>query len=209
MLPSLGEEQKNELETILSKEIVNIRYIESDISRGMLVSRIRTALHPLTPSLIREKATHRAAQNERQLALTLVLTIKSPADYDALVAILPIVKGEIDNAFAQLKTVHFARVVFLDDNTKVAVITEFDGDFDLYVRDFAQAVGLVFDTLFAHTVEAPPLPVEDPQNQQAFIDFVKKYDLPIAYFYSAYPDLTVLNILDLEELNRDRESQSR
>ena len=91
-----------------------------------------------------------------QNTLCLVTTLKSPADYDALVAILPILKGQVDNAFAQLKTVHFARVVFLDDNTKVAVITEFDGDFDNYVRDFAQALGPVFDTLFAHTVEAPP-----------------------------------------------------
>ena len=133
-----------------------------------------------------------------QNTLCLALTLKSPADYDALVAILPIVKGQVDNAFAQLKTVHFARVVFLDDNTKVAVITEFDGDFDNYVRDFAQALGPVFDTLFAHTVEAPPLPVEDPQNLQAFIDLSKKYNITPAYFYSSYPDLTVINILNLQ-----------
>jgi hypothetical protein len=133
-----------------------------------------------------------------QNTLCLVLTLKSPADYDALVAILPIVKGQVDNSFAQVKTVHFARVVFLDDNTKVAVITEFDGDFDKYVQDFAQTVGPVFDTLFQHTVEAPPLPVEDPQNQQAFVDFSKKYNITPAYFYSAYPDLTVINIQNFQ-----------
>jgi len=133
-----------------------------------------------------------------QNTLCLVTTLKSPADYDALEAILPIVKGQVDNAFAQLKTVHFARVVFLDDNTKVAVITEFDGDFDNYVRDFAQALGPVFDTLFAHTVEAPPLPVEDPQNTPAFVEFSKKYNITPAYFYSSYPDLTVINILNLQ-----------
>src|SRR5438874_10865991 len=99
-----------------------------------------------------------------QNTLCLVTTLKSPADYEALVAILPILKGQVDNAFAQLKTVHFARVVFLDDNTKVAVITEFDGDFDNYVRDFAQAVGPVFDTLFANTVQPLPFTVAHPQN---------------------------------------------
>ena len=141
-----------------------------------------------------------------QNTLCLVLTLKSPVDYDALVAILPIVKGQVDNAFAQLKNVHFARVVFLDDNTKVAVITEFDGDFDAYVRDFAQALGTVFDTLFEHTVEAPPLPVEDPQNQQAFIDFSKKYHIAPAYFYSAYPDLTVINIQNLQSQSQGQGS---
>ena len=133
-----------------------------------------------------------------QNTLCLVTTLKSPADYDALEAILPIVKGQVDNAFAQLKTVHFARVVFLDDNTKVAVITEFDGDFDKYVQDFAQALGPVFDTLFSHTVESPPLPVEDPQNTPAFVEFSKKYNITPSYFYSSYPDLTVINILNLQ-----------
>src|SRR5438067_6904103 len=102
-----------------------------------------------------------------QNTLTLVLTIKSPADYEALTALLPLVKGQMDNAFHTINTVHFARVVFLDNNTKVAVITEFDGDFGMYVQDFAEALGPVFDALFEHTVEAPPVPVEDPQNTQA------------------------------------------
>jgi len=138
-------------------------------------------------------------EEEMQKTLTLVLTIKSPADYDALAVLVPQVKGQMDNAFKKLNIVHFARVVFLDNNTKVAVITEYDEDFDTYVRDFAENLGPAFDALFQHTVDAPPLPVEDPQNTQAFIDFSKKYNVPVAYFYSAFPDLTVRNILDLEK----------
>ena len=134
-----------------------------------------------------------------QNTLTLVLTVKSPEDYLALTVLVPLVKGQMDNAFKTLNTVHFARVVFLDNNTKVAVITEFDNDFSQYVMDFAQALGPVFDELFKHTVESPPLPVEDPQNTQAFIDFSQKYNIQPTYFYSSYPDLTVLNILDLEK----------
>jgi len=132
-----------------------------------------------------------------QKTLTLVLTLKSPADYEAATQLLSSAKDQLDNAFRTLNIVHFARVVFLDNNTKVAVITEFDGDFPTYVQDFAQALGPVFDALFEHTVEAPPVPVEDPQNTQAFIDVSQKYNVPVAYFYSAYPDLTVLNIIDL------------
>jgi len=137
-----------------------------------------------------------------QNTLTLVLTLKSPADYEAVTQLLSSVKDQMDNAFRTLNIVHFARVVFLDNNTKVAVITEFDGDFPTYVQDFAQALGPVFDALFEHTVEAPPVPVEDPQNTQAFIDVSQKYNLPVAYFYSAYPDLTVLNILDLQKAKK-------
>ncbi len=134
-----------------------------------------------------------------QNTLTLVLTIKSPEDYDALTALLPQVRDQLENAFATINTVHFARVVFLDNNTKVAVITEFDGDFSTYVQDFAEHLGPVFDALFGHTVESPPLPVEDPENLQAFIDFSQQYNVAVPYFYSAYPDLTVINIHDLEK----------
>ena len=132
-----------------------------------------------------------------QKTLTLVLTLKSPADYEAAAQVLSSAKDQLDNAFRTLNIVHFARVVFLDNNTKVAVITEFDGDFPSYVQDFARTLGPVFDALFEHTVEAPPVPVEDPQNTQAFIDFSQKYNVPVPYFYSAFPDLTVLNIIDL------------
>src|SRR6266516_5425895 len=103
-----------------------------------------------------------------QKTLTLVLTLKSPADYEAVTQLLSSVKDQLDNVFRTLNIVHFARVVFLDNNTKVAVITEFDGDFPSYVQDFARTLGPVFDALFVHTVESPPLPVEDPQNLQAF-----------------------------------------
>jgi hypothetical protein len=134
-----------------------------------------------------------------QNTLTLVLTLKSPDDYEAVTQLVSSAKDQMDKAFRTLNIVHFARVVFLDNNTKVAVITEFDRDFPTYVRDFAQALGPVFDALFEHTVEAPPVPVEDPQNTQAFIDFSQKYNVPVPYFYSAFPDLTVVNIINLQK----------
>lgn len=129
-----------------------------------------------------------------QNTLAVVMTIKSPEDYRALVALLPQAKDEIDKSFSIVKTVHFARILLLDSN-KVAIITEFDGDFDTYVQDFASALGPVFDAVFQHIEDAPPLPVEDPQNTPAFVEYTRKHHLPPIYFYSAYPDLTVYNIL--------------
>jgi hypothetical protein len=43
--------------------------------------------------------------------------------------------------------------------------------------------------------DAPPLPVQ--QNRDAFLAYVKKYDLTcIPPFYSAYPQAFVITILD-------------
>src|SRR3954466_286049 len=68
-----------------------------------------------------------------QNPLTLVMTIKSPADYAQLNGLLqqiqsaPPEKNPIRGALDKLKSVHFARFVFLANNTQLAVITTYDG----------------------------------------------------------------------------------
>ena len=60
------------------------------------------------------------------------------------------------------------------------------------------AIGGVFDQLLAHMADAPPLPVS--ANRQKFLEYVKKNDLTgLPPFYSAYPDLKVLDILTLQK----------
>ena len=134
-----------------------------------------------------------------QNPLTLVMQIKSPADQQALAAMLqkiqsaPPDKNPIWSALDKLRTVHFARFVFLSKNTSLAVITTYDGSFEDYINEFIDEIGDVFNALLAHMDGAPPLPVQ--QNRQAFLDYVRKNDLrAIEPFYSAYPSATVLDI---------------
>ena len=88
---------------------------------------------------------------------------------------------------------HFARFVFLENNTKLAVITTYDGSFEDYINEFIDEIGDVFNALLAHMDGASPIPIQ--QNRQAFLDYVKKNDLrAIEPFYSAYPKATVLDI---------------
>jgi len=136
-----------------------------------------------------------------QSPLTLVMTIKSPDDAKALIGMLskfdqlPRNQNPINVALDSLKTVHFARFVFLDNNTKLAVITTYDGTFEKYINDFVDHIGQIFDALLAHMVDAPPLPVE--QNRDAFLAYVKANDLRcFGTFYSAYPTATVLDVIN-------------
>ena len=93
---------------------------------------------------------------------------------------------------------HFARFVFLEDNTKLAVITTYDGSFEKYIQDFVDHVGEIFDVLLSHMKDAPPLPVQEHRDE--FLAYVQANDLPgVGVFYSAYPDATVLTILDALE----------
>ena len=136
-----------------------------------------------------------------QNPLTLVMSIKSPDDYAQLNGLLakiqraPPGENPVWVALTKLKTVHFARFVFLSNNTQLAVITTYDGSFEKYINDFIDEIGDVFNALLAHMSDAPPLPVQ--KNRDQFLAYVRKNDLrAIEPFYSAYPQASVVTILD-------------
>jgi hypothetical protein len=139
--------------------------------------------------------------------LTLVMNIKSPMDYVALKALIegiqrtPPELNPIARALSKLAVVHFARFVFLNER-QLAVITTYDGSFEDYIDAFVNTIGQVFDQLLSHMSDAPPLPVSD--HRQEFLDYVRKNDLKcIPPFYSAYPQLKVLDILTLEKERKE------
>jgi len=134
-----------------------------------------------------------------QSPLTLVMTAESPAAFAALrqtvedLQALPTGKNPVVAALDRLGTVHFARFVFLGDD-QVAVITTYDGDFDAYINDFINEIGEVFNALLQH-VDATLVPVQS--HRAEFLKFVRDHDLRcVGPFYSAYPQRTVLDIVD-------------
>jgi hypothetical protein len=134
-----------------------------------------------------------------QSPLTLIMNIKSPADFQQLHALImkmqsaPAAQNPIRVALDKLKSVHFARFVFLANNTQLAVITTYDGSFEHYINDFIDEIGDVFNALLMHMSDVPPLPVQ--KNRDAFLAYVKANDLRcIEPFYSAYPESTVLDV---------------
>jgi hypothetical protein len=134
-----------------------------------------------------------------QSPLTLIMTIRSREDFEALNARIhqiqsaPPEQNPIWIALDKLKIVHFARFVFLENNTKLAIITTYDGSFDDYLNEFIDEIGDIFNVLLQHMEGAPPLPVQ--RNRSQFREYVKANDLGgIEPFYSAYPRATVLDI---------------
>jgi len=107
-------------------------------------------------------------------------------------------------------TVHFARIFVFQANNPAgvpsniaAVITSYDNSFAAYIQDFVNqpSVAAFFDSFLA-AVDDPAaeelIPVT--KNATAFAAFVQKYDVtnPVnqwGQWYSAYPTLTVQNIL--------------
>jgi hypothetical protein len=143
--------------------------------------------------------------------LTLVMPLKPGAEAQ-VGTLLAGQQGAIDNALAVVGTVHFARFVLFDAASpnlapapgsngpfSLAVITTYDGDFDIYIQDFVAQLGDVFDALLGLTTDGANLvPVKD--NVVAFTAWIKANDLsqqpPNAALsqYAAYP-YTVQTIL--------------
>jgi hypothetical protein len=147
-----------------------------------------------------QMTAERPADNQVQNPLTLVMTIRATDDHRILqsklgdLQSLPRDKNPVITALDKIATVHFARFVFLDE-TRLAVITTYDGDFAAYINEFVDHIGDVFNDLLQHMADAPPLPVQ--QHRQEFLDYVLRNDLRcLGPFYSAYPERTVLDILN-------------
>lgn len=147
-----------------------------------------------------QMTAERPADNQVQNPLTLVMTIRSTDDHRILqsklgdLQSLPRARNPVITALDKIATVHFARFVFLDE-TRLAVITTYDGDFAAYINEFVDHIGDVFNDLLQHMADAPPLPVQ--QHRQEFLDYVLRNDLRcLGPFYSAYPERTVLDILN-------------
>jgi len=142
--------------------------------------------------------------------LTLLMPVVPNTAVTTLVTLIGKNQASIDAALTSIGTVHFARFLVLDtsvpnlqppptanNNLVLAVITEYDGDFDAYISDFVKQLGDVFNALLYYVVGGEPLiRVQDHLNEfQAFIknnDYSQMTGAPS--LYSAYP-CTVQTIL--------------
>ncbi len=136
-----------------------------------------------------------------QNALTLIITPRSPEDAIAIrqfaESVAAMDPNPVHEALTQSGIVHFARFIFFE-NDQLGVITTFDGSFEDYTNAFVDLLGDAFNAILAHAKDAPPLPVQE--HREEFVAYAAANNLEsVLPFYSAYPNLTVLDILALAE----------
>lgn len=144
--------------------------------------------------------------------LTLLMPVVDNVDIAAVAETLNKSQPQIDAALSAVGTVHFARFVLLDRSAPnlqpslsaptsgpfvLGVVTEYDGNFAVYIQDFVNQLGQVFDTLLQFVVGGASL-IPVAEHVQEFTDFIAANDAsqhpPNNTLYSAYP-LTVQQIL--------------
>jgi cytochrome P450 len=128
--------------------------------------------------------------------LSVIMNVKMPVSEhaEALKKVIKYGAPRIEKKLNDARHVHFAQFLFLENDTKLALFTWYDRDFDSYIEHFALQVGPLFDRLFEHIQDAPPLPVD--KYPKEFVDTIRRFNVGPAggYFYSAYPQVEAATI---------------
>jgi hypothetical protein len=98
---------------------------------------------------------------------------------------------------AGVKTIHFARWVFLDRQRRLIFCSNYDGSLESYMDDFIDKVAWGLNLVFSNGVGYPRtswLVRGGARDEEAFKAYLRYHQLPTQVWYSAYPDLTARNI---------------
>jgi len=98
---------------------------------------------------------------------------------------------------ARIKTIHFARWVFMDNNHKVFFASNYDGSHESYMDDFINKVGWALNLTFSNAVGYPTtrwIIKEGAHREHAFKYTQRRHQIPTEVWYKAYPGLTAVDL---------------
>jgi len=106
---------------------------------------------------------------------------------------------------ARVRTIHFARWVFLDSRKRVVFLSNYDGSLESYMDDFINKVGFGLNVVFSNGIGYPRtswLISGGCHDERKFKEYLRRHQMPTQVWYKAYPGLTAN---DLERNVRVRE----
>lgn len=98
---------------------------------------------------------------------------------------------------AGVKTIHFARWVFLDDRRRVIFTSNYDGSLESYMDDFIDKIASGLNIVFSNGYGYPRtrwLILDGSRDELAFKDYLRLHQVPTRVWFSAYGRLTNANI---------------
>jgi len=105
----------------------------------------------------------------------------------------------------RIRTIHFARWVFLDGKKRMVFFSNYDGTVESYMDDFINKAGFGLNAVFSNGIGYPRtnwLVRDGCRDEQKYKDFLRRHTLPTQAWYKAYPGLTAV---DLERNGRIRQ----
>jgi hypothetical protein len=92
-----------------------------------------------------------------------------------------------------ISTIHFVRWLLLDDGRRLMMVSDYDGSWESYIDEFAELILSGLDAIWETSYGYPP---DGARDLPAFKRFLRSHQVPSEVFYSAYPEETVLNIIN-------------
>ncbi|MBV8715851.1 MAG: hypothetical protein JOZ65_12380 [Chloroflexi bacterium] len=96
-----------------------------------------------------------------------------------------------------VKTIHFARWVFLDNKRRLFFASNYDGSLENYMDDFIDKIAWGLNIVFSNGEDYPEtrfLVLDGAHTEQVFKRFNLTHQLVTPFWYAAYQGITALNI---------------
>jgi hypothetical protein len=112
---------------------------------------------------------------------------------------------------ARVRSIHFARWVYLDDGRRIVFFSNYDGSLESYMDDFINKVGFGLNVVFSNGIGYPRtnwLVLDGCADERNFKEFLRRHQLPTQVWYKAYPGLTAIDLERNSRIRRGLESSS-
>jgi hypothetical protein len=114
-------------------------------------------------------------------------------------------------ALARVRTIHFARWVFVNDRQRVLFISNYDGSLESYMDDFINKVGFGLNVVFSNGIGYPRtdwLITGGCGDERKFKEYLRRHQMPTDVWYKAYPGLTAVDLERNSHIREGLESSS-
>lgn len=98
---------------------------------------------------------------------------------------------------ARIRTIHFARWVFLDGRKRMAFFSDYDGSLESYMDDFINKVGFGLNVVFSNGIGYPRtnwLILDGCADEIKYKEFLRRHTIPTQVWYKAYAGLTAVDL---------------
>jgi len=112
---------------------------------------------------------------------------------------------------ARIRTIHFARWVFLDNRQRVVFCSDYDGSVKSYMDDFINKVGFGLNVSFSSGIGYPRtnwLLLDGCADERKYEEFLRRHTLPTQVWYKANPGLTAIDLERNGRIRKGLESSS-
>jgi hypothetical protein len=104
-----------------------------------------------------------------------------------------------------VKTIHFARWLFLNDRRQVMFASNYDGSLESYMDDFIDKISWGLNLVFTNGIGYPRtrwLIKDGCRDELAFKDYLRLHQVPTRVWYPAYGRLSTANVAANERLRK-------